>query len=103
MATRMKHGKPVSDEELDRMAAEAEAGYDLATWTRRRGRPSLDGRDAGGPSPRLATRVPAQLRDRVAARASGEGRSISQVMRRLLEQYADGQTQPQGRRRPSRR
>ena len=98
MAVRTKHGRIVTDADLDRMAADAEAGFDLSAWKpRRRGRPSLSpGRPAH--SPRLATRVPEELRSKVAARASAEGKSVSDVMRKLLEDYAE--EEPAGKRRP---
>jgi predicted DNA binding CopG/RHH family protein len=88
MAVRTRNGRPVTDAELDRMADEAEAGYDLSTWKRRPGRPSLSASNSSAHSPRITTRVPEELRVRVASRASAEGKSVSAVMRDLLEDYA---------------
>jgi dUTPase len=88
VAVRTRNGRPVTDAELDRMADEAEAGYDLSTWKRRPGRPSLSANNTSAHSPRLSTRVPEELRARVASRASAEGKSVSDVMRHLLEGYA---------------
>ena len=88
MAVRTKNGRVVTDADLDRMATEAEAGYDLSTWKPRPGRPTLSVRGAGSHSPRIATRVPEELRVKVVSRASAEGKSVSQVMRSLLEGYA---------------
>ena len=88
MAVRTRHGRVVTDADLDRMADEAEAGYDLSTWRRRAGRPPLNGTSAGAHSPRVTTRVPEELRARVASRASSEGKSVSALMRGLLEAYA---------------
>jgi dUTPase len=88
MAVRTKNGRAVTDAELDRMADEAEAGYDLSTWKRRPGRPSLSPNNTSAHSPRITTRVPEELRARVASRASAEGKSVSDVMRHLLEGYA---------------
>jgi Ribbon-helix-helix protein, copG family. len=88
MAVRTKNGRVVTDADLDRMAADAEAGYDLSTWKRRAGRPSLSGTNTGAHSPRITTRVPEELRARVASRASSEGKSVGAVMRSLLEGYA---------------
>jgi len=99
MAVRTKNGRTVTDADLDRLAGEAEAGYDLSTWKRRAGRPSLGARDTGRHSPRVSTRVPEELRARVTSRASAEGKSVSQVMRSLLESYA-GSTPPE---KPTRR
>ena len=88
MAVRTKKGRVVTDADLDRMAVEAEAGYDLSTWKRRAGRPSLSGTNTNAHSPRVTTRVPEELRAKVASRASSEGKSVSAVMRSLLEVYA---------------
>ncbi|MGA3058535.1 MAG: Arc family DNA-binding protein [Candidatus Limnocylindrales bacterium] len=87
---RTRNGRVITDADLDRMAAEAEAGYDLSTWKRRPGRPSLSAQNTSAHSPRITTRVPEELRARVASRASAEGRSVSAVMRHLLEDYAGG-------------
>ena len=88
MAVRTKKGRVVTDADLDRMTAEAEAGFDLSTWKRRAGRPSLGATNAGAHSPRVTTRVPEELRAAVASRASSEGKSVSAVLRSLLEAYA---------------
>ena len=68
------------------MAAEAEAGLDLSTWTRR-GRPPLDAGSPGTHAPRLATRVPQQLHDEVVKLAVEDGTTVSQLLRDLLEGY----------------
>ena len=88
MAVRTRNGRVVTEADLDRMAAEAETGFDLSTWKRRAGRPSLSEMNTGAHSPRITTRVPEELRARVASRASSEGKSVSAVMRSLLEAYA---------------
>jgi predicted DNA binding CopG/RHH family protein len=88
MAVRTRNGRPVTDADLDRMADEAEAGYDLSTWKRRPGRPSLSANNTSAHSPRITARLPEELRARVATRASAEGKSVSDVMRHLLEGYA---------------
>ena len=87
MAVTTRSGRQLTDEDLDRLADEAEAGYGLSRWRPRRGRPFLDP-GAGERSPRISVRVPTGLRDRAAARAASEGRSMSDVMRGLLEEYA---------------
>lgn len=92
MAVRTKQGRVVTDDDLDRMAAEAEAGFDLSSWTPRRGRPSLPGGTPGVHAPRLATRVPQRLHDDVVFYASREGKSVSEVMRDLLESYVRGRS-----------
>jgi hypothetical protein len=82
-----KSGRILSDADLDRLAEEAEAGFDLSTWTPRPGRPSLSA-SPGVHSPRIVARVPEALHRRVSARAAAEGRSVSAVVRLLLEDYA---------------
>jgi CRISPR-associated endonuclease/helicase Cas3 len=84
-----KSGRVLTDEDLDRLADEAERGYDLTNWRPRRGRPFLDPA-AGQRSPRVSVRVPTALRDRAAARAASEGHSMSEVLRSLLQEYAAG-------------
>jgi hypothetical protein len=80
-------GRVLTESDIDRLAAEAERGLDLASWKPRRGRPPL-GATAGRHSPRIALRVPEDLHRRVAERATKEGRSMSEVVRDLLEGYA---------------
>lgn len=96
MAKNIKHG---TDIDLDQEEvyvdgkrftnADAEAAADQAELTGPprpgRGRPSLSG--AGENSPQIATRVPAQLRDRLQARADAEGKKLSEVVRDALEAY----------------
>jgi len=84
---RTKDGRPLTDADLDRLAVEAEAGYDLTTWRPRRGRPSLTGASVGAPSPKIEARVPATLRNEMARYAAEDGMSVSQVVRDLAEQY----------------
>ena len=82
-----KSGREVSADDLDRLARKADAGFDLSIWTRRRGRPSLSA-EVGVHSPRIEARVPEALHRRVSARAAREGKSVSAVIRQLLEEYA---------------
>jgi len=49
------------------------------------GRPSLSG--PGEHSPRVAFRVPAELREAAERRAAREGKSVSALAREALEQY----------------
>lgn len=91
MALIGKDGRVVTDEDLDRMADEAEAGYDLREWKPLpwRGRPSLStGPVAPGThSPRVATRIPIELRQELLVYATREGKTMSQLLRGLLEDY----------------
>jgi predicted HicB family RNase H-like nuclease len=82
-----KGGRRLSGDDLDRLADEAEAGFDLSSWSPRRGRPSLSV-EPGAHSPRIEARVPQELHRRVSSRAASEGKSVSAVLRQLLEEYA---------------
>jgi hypothetical protein len=84
-----KGGRRLTEADIERLADEAERGFDLSTWIPRPGRPRLDQR-ATEHSPRIAVRVPESLHRRVVSRAAEEGRSISQVVRGLLDDYARG-------------
>jgi hypothetical protein len=77
-------GNPITQEYLDEVAAEAEAGYNLSELAPARGRPSLAGR---GESPQVRFRLPTDLRERATQRARAEGKSVSQLAREALERY----------------
>lgn len=97
MPVTAKSGRRLTHEDLDRLADEAEQGYDLSTWRPRTGRPFLD---AGSTehSPRVTVRVPAPLRDRVVAKAARDGRTASEVPRGLLETYVPDPATARGHR-----
>ena len=59
------------------------AGDIIEDVRRSGGRPSLSGEPAR--SPQIAFRVPAALRDRAAAVAAAEGKTVSQLAREALE------------------
>jgi len=86
-----KSGRRLTEADIERLADEAERGFDLSTWEPRPGRPRLEA-SATEHSPRIAVRVPASLHRRVRSRAAGEGQTVSQVVRRLLEEYAEADT-----------
>lgn len=95
-----KSGRTLTEADVERLADEAERGYDLSTWVHRRGRPPLEaGLDE--PSPRIAVRVPASLHRRVMSQAAAEGRSVSEVVRDLLEAYVEPRPVVSTRRRPT--
>lgn len=99
---RTKGGKTLTAADIDRLANEAEQGFDLSHWRPRRGRPSLS-TTAAGRSPRVGARVPDDLYRRATERAAAEGKSISEVLRDLLAAYADGRELAGPRRRRSNR
>lgn len=81
--------KRPSDAELEKLADLIEGDdFDLSNWTPRPGRPRLDPA-ATEHAPRIAVRIPVSLRRRVERKARTEGRTLSQVVRALLEGYAD--------------
>ena len=82
-----KGGRELTETDVERLATSLEQDLDLKSWKPRPGRPSL-GDVPGVHPPRIAVRVPEDLHRRAAARAASEGRSISAVVRELLERYA---------------
>jgi Ribbon-helix-helix protein, copG family len=81
---RSTSGVPITDQLVEQLADEAEAGYDL-TPSKRVGRKSLAGAD--GASPRVNFRMTAELQTRAQALAEKEGKTISEIAREALEQY----------------
>lgn len=79
-----KSGTPITEELAERLAREADAGYDLSRG-RQIGRKSLSG--GTGRSPRLNIRTPVDLYERALAKATQEGKTISQLAREALEKY----------------
>lgn len=88
MSLRTRGGRQLEPLDIDRIADKAEAGLDDRGWRPSPGRRPLGER--AGHSPRIAVRVPRELRQAVEARATAEGRSLSAVVRSLLEEYAEG-------------
>lgn len=84
-----KRGQAVTTELVEKLADEAEAGYDLseALPERTRGRPPLGGGKAKGASPRITYRVPPDLYRAAQRKARAEGRSVSEIAREALEQH----------------
>ena len=82
-----KKGTKLAKGAVDRLTAEAEAGYDLSKAKRQLvGRPSL----AEGESPRISYRVAPALFDRAKEKARSEGRTVSEVAREALQKYVAG-------------
>jgi hypothetical protein len=83
-----KSGKVLTRKDIEALADEAEAGYDLSKATRELapGRPSL----GKGVSPRISYRVPERLYSRARAKAKKEGRTVSELARDALEKYISG-------------
>ncbi len=82
---RLKGGRKLSAADVERLAGEAEEGYDLSkAQPQRIGRPRLDAKHA---SVRISVRAAPDLRAKLELRAKREGRRVSDVARDALEQY----------------
>lgn len=85
---RTKSGKVITDADIEKYAAEAEAGIDVDELIRRRGkrgRPTL----GSGPASVESVRLDPELRDALASRAEAEGTSTSEVIRQALRDYLE--------------
>ncbi len=81
---RKKDGTPITDEMVEALADEAEAGYDVEEILRRRGgRPTMGSSAASVESVRLD---PDLKRDLI-LRAAEEHISVSEAIRRAVRQY----------------
>jgi uncharacterized protein (DUF4415 family) len=81
-----KSGRPITDQDIENLAAEAEAGYDVGTLIARRnkrGRPTLGNAPASVESVRLDPELRRQLLDR----AEAEGTTTSELIREALRRY----------------
>jgi hypothetical protein len=76
-------GIPVTDELIDHLAAEAEAGYDVPTLRRRGGRRPI----GSGPADIVPVRLDPDLRAALAARAESDNTSASEVIRQALRAW----------------
>jgi Ribbon-helix-helix protein, copG family len=79
-------GKPITDADVQRLAEEAERGYDvdaLIARRNKRGRPALGSAPASVESVRLEP----ELRDQLAARARADGTTPSEIIRQALRDY----------------
>ncbi len=80
---RSKAGVELTDEVLQRLAEEAEAGLDVAKLRRRPGRPSM----GSGPADTLPVRLEPELRKAVDDRAANDHTTASEVVREALRRY----------------
>jgi hypothetical protein len=77
-------GSPITDELVSKLAAEAEAGYDVGDTLRRRGgRPRLGSAPASVESVRLEP----ELREALIVRAERDHETTSSVLRKALRSY----------------
>ena len=80
---RSKAGVELTDEVLDQMAEEAEAGLDVTKLRRRPGRPAM----GSGPADALPVRLDPELRQALDDRAAAEHTTASDVVREALRRY----------------
>ena len=80
---RTKDGVELTDEVLERMATEAEAGLDVTKLRRRPGRPAM----GSGPADALPVRLDPELRQALDDRAAAEQTTASDVVREALRRY----------------
>jgi hypothetical protein len=77
-------GVPITDELVDKLAKEAEAGYDIDELVRRRrGRPPI----GSGPAKVESVRLDPELRAALARRAEKDREATSSVIRKALRHY----------------
>lgn len=80
-----KDGAPITDAEVEKLAAEAERGYNVdELLARRRGR-----RPAMGSAPAAveSVRLDPELKRKLLLRAAQDGVSVSEVIRQALRDY----------------
>jgi hypothetical protein len=83
---RTRSGQPITDADIEALAAEAEAGYDvdlLISRRPKRGRPALGSSAASVESVRLDP----ELRGELLARARSEGTTTSEIIREALRRF----------------
>ena len=83
-----KSGRPITDEEVDKLVAEAEAGYDpeqLIARRNKRGRPTI----GNAPSSVESVRLDPELRRRLLQRAETDGTTPSELIREALRRYLE--------------
>ncbi len=80
-------GEVLTEADVERLAEEAEAGYDLnlARWV-----PFERSASDNGVSPRVSFRISSRLYEAARERAAREGRSLSDLMRDAVERYVRG-------------
>jgi uncharacterized protein (DUF4415 family) len=79
-------GRPITDADIQRVAEEAEGGYDvdaLIARRNKRGRPAL----GSAPASVESVRLDPELRDQLTARAQADGTTPSEVIRQALRDY----------------
>lgn len=83
-----KSGNLIDDELIEKLASEAEAGYDvdrIIARRNKRGRPRL----GAAPSTVESVRLDPDLKDRLKRRAEDDGVAVSEVIREALRHHLE--------------
>ena len=83
-----KSGRPITDQDVEKLAAEAEAGYDteeLLARRNKRGRPTI----GNAPSSVESVRLDPELRRQLLQRAEADGTTPSELIREALRRYLE--------------
>lgn len=80
---RSKAGEELTEDVLDRMARDAQAGLEVSKLRRRPGRPTM----GSAPAEALPVRLDPELRRAVDERAAVENTTSSEVVREALRRY----------------
>jgi predicted HicB family RNase H-like nuclease len=83
-----KAGRPIDDDLIEKLATEAEAGYDVDEIIARRGkrgRPRL----GAAPSTVESVRLDPELKERLTRRAEQDGVAVSEVIREALRHHLE--------------
>jgi hypothetical protein len=78
-------GEPIGDELVERLAKQAEDGYDVEQTLRRRGRPTI----GSGPASVESVRLEPELREALTQRADRDHEPASTVIRKALRRYLE--------------
>lgn len=78
-----RRGVELTDEVIEKMAADAAAGLDVNKLQHRPGRPTM----GSGPADGLPIRFEPELRQALEERAQADGVSAGEVVRRALRKY----------------
>lgn len=83
-----KSGRPITDKDVEKLAAEAEAGYDvdqLIARRNKRGRPTI----GNAPSSVESVRLDPELRRQLLERADADGTTPSELIREAIRHYLE--------------
>ncbi len=83
-----KSGRPITDAEVEKLAAEAQTGYDveqLIARRNKRGRPTI----GNAPSSVESVRLDPDLRRQLLQRAEADGTTPSELIREALRRYLE--------------